>query len=99
MGRDTRYSSATKPLDAETLAASVRKTRRILTVEEHTVLGGLAGAVAEALARLEPVRMDAVGLEDCFAESGDYLKLLDKYGISAQHIEQRARRLVASSRS
>lgn len=86
--------STLKPLDVEALAVSARKTRRVLTVEEHTVLGGLGGAVAEALAQLEPVRMDFLGLEDCFAESGDYIKLLAKYGISAQHIERRARRLI-----
>ncbi len=86
-----------KPLDVETLAASARKTGRVLTVEEHTVCGGLGSAVAEALARHAPVRIDMVGLEDCFAESGDYLKLLAKYGISAQHIERRARALVNSS--
>ena len=87
-----------KPLDVAALAASVRKTGRILTVEEHTVLGGLGSAVAETLARHEPVRMDCVGLEDCFAESGDYMKLLAKYGISAEHIEHRARRLLSTSR-
>jgi transketolase C-terminal domain/subunit len=42
--------------------------------------------------------MDMVGLEDCFAESGDYLKLLAKYGLSAAHIERRARALLAASR-
>jgi transketolase len=84
-----------KPLDVATLAVSARKTGRVLTVEEHTIHGGLGSAVAEALARDTPVRADFVGLEDCFAESGDYLKLLAKYGLSAEHIEQRARRLVA----
>lgn len=87
-----------KPLDVETLAASARRTGRVLTVEEHTIHGGLGSAVAEALARDTPTRTDFLGLEDCFAESGDYLKLLAKYGISATHIEQRARRLASQSR-
>jgi len=86
-----------KPLDVDALAASARKTGRVLTVEEHTVQGGLGSAVAEALAQCQPVRMDLVGLEDCFAESGDYLKLLAKYGLSSTHIEQRARRLAGRS--
>lgn len=87
-----------KPLDADALAASARKTGRVLTVEEHTIQGGLGGAVAEALARHAPARIDMVGLEDCFAESGDYLKLLAKYGLSAEHIERKARALADSPR-
>jgi transketolase len=87
-----------KPLDVDALAASARKTGKVLTVEEHTVCGGLGSAVSEALARRAPARMDMVGLEDCFAESGDYLKLLAKYGLSAAHIERRARALLAASR-
>jgi transketolase len=87
-----------KPLDVETLAASARKTGRVITVEEHTVCGGLGSAVAEALGRHAPVPVDLLGLEDCFAESGDYLKLLAKYGLSAAHIERRARALVSASR-
>ncbi len=85
--------STLKPLDEAALLASTRKTGRVLTVEEHTVCGGLASAVAEATALHGPVLMDRVGLEDCFAESGDYMKLLAKYGISAEHIERRAARL------
>lgn len=88
--------STIKPLDIDTLAASARKTGRVLTVEEHTVCGGLAGAVAEALALRAPVPMDAIGIEDRFAESGDYMDLLAKYGISASAIEARARRLAGS---
>jgi len=86
-----------KPLDVDALLASARKTGRVLTVEEHTIHGGLGSAVAEALGRHAPARLDMVGLEDCFAESGDYLKLLDKYGISAAHIARRARRLVGQA--
>ncbi len=86
--------STIKPMDGATLAASVRKTGRILTVEEHTIRGGLGGAVAEALGRLAPARMRFIGIEDRFPESGDYMQLLAKYGISAAHIEEAARALV-----
>ena len=86
--------STVKPLDRATLFESARKTRRVLTVEEHTVIGGLAGAVAEALGRHVPTRMDSVGLQDCFAESGPYTELLAKYGISTDEIVRRAQRLV-----
>jgi transketolase len=86
--------STLKPLDAETLAASARKTGCVVSVEEHSVVGGLGGAVAESLARTAPVRMEFIGVQDRFAESGDYLPLLEKYGISTAHIVETALRLV-----
>jgi len=97
IGVDLLEVATLKPLDVEALVVSVRKTGCVLTVEEHTVVGGLGSAVAEALGRHAPVRMDFIGLEDCFAESGDYMKLLAKYGISAAQIERRARALVTPS--
>ena len=86
--------STIKPLDEEALAASARKTGRVLTVEEHSVRGGLGSAVAEVLARLAPARMEFIGVEDSFAESGEYMALLAKYGLSADDIEREARRMV-----
>jgi transketolase len=86
--------STLKPLDQTTLVESAQKTRRVLTVEEHSVIGGLAGAVAEVLGRHAPTRMDSVGLQDCFAESGPYTELLAKYGISTNEIVLRAQHLV-----
>jgi transketolase len=86
--------STLKPMDAPALIASARKTGRVLTVEEHSVCGGLGGAVAEVLARHAPVRMDFIGLEDKFAESGEYIRLMRKCGISADAIEAKARALV-----
>jgi len=62
--------STLKPIDAAALAASARKTGRVLTVEEHTLCGRLAGAVAEVLCRLAPVRIDSIGVEDKSPESG-----------------------------
>ncbi|MSU69849.1 MAG: 1-deoxy-D-xylulose-5-phosphate synthase [Opitutaceae bacterium] len=86
--------STLKPMDAEALVASVRRTGRVLTVEEHSVIGGLGSAVAECLARRHPVPMDFIGVQDRFTESGDYLQLLGKYGISTAHIVEKARRLL-----
>lgn len=83
-----------KPIDAQALAASAAKTGRVLAVEEHTVEGGFGGAVAEVLAARAPARMDFIGVEDRFAESGDYVPLMEKYGISAAHIERRARAII-----
>jgi transketolase len=89
--------STIKPLDVEGLAASARKTRRVLTVEEHTIHGGLSSAVAEALAQSAPAAMRMIGIQDTFTESGDYSALLRKYGISADHIETGAMQLVEAN--
>ena len=83
-----------KPLDEPALLASVEKTRAAVTIEEHSVLGGLGGAVAEVLASSCPVPLRRVGLRDCFAETGPYLDLLDRYGMSVEDIVSAAREAV-----
>jgi transketolase len=87
-----------KPIDADLLDACARETGAIVTVEEHNVLGGLGGAVAEVLAQRRPVPMECVGIEDTFAESGDYEALLAKYGLSAAAIAAKARRVLERKR-
>jgi transketolase len=83
-----------KPIDAEALVISARKTGKVLTIEEHTVHGGLGGAVAEVLSQRAPTRMRMIGIEDRFTESGAYDALLRKYGISVDRIESEAMRLL-----
>jgi transketolase len=83
-----------KPLDVATLEQSVRKTGRVVTVEEHNIIGGLAGAVAECLGERWPAPIERVGVQDCFAESGDYTALLEKYGLSVPHIVAACRRVL-----
>ncbi len=85
--------STIKPIDAEALVASARKTGKVLTVEEHNIHGGLGSAVAEVLSRRAPARMSMIGIEDTFTESGAYDALLRKYGISVERIESEALRL------
>lgn len=86
--------SSIKPLDEEALVASVRKTGKILTVEEHSVRGGMGSAVAETLARLAPASMEFIGIQDTFSESGEYMALMAKYGISADNIARKGRCMV-----
>jgi transketolase len=86
-----------KPVDADGLVESARKTGCILTVEEHTVVGGVGSAVAEAVSARCPVLIERLGIQDCFGESGDYMAMLEKYGISARHIENRAEALAHRS--
>jgi transketolase len=78
--------STIKPLDEDTLLHSVKKTKRILTVEEHSVIGGLGGAVSEVLMKKYPVIGDIIGINDTFTETGGYNELLEKYGISTDEI-------------
>lgn len=75
-----------KPLDVEALVKSVKKTGRLVTVEDHQIIGGLGGAIAEALAEEHPVPMVRVGMQDTFGESGDPEELLAKYGMDANAI-------------
>ncbi|MGC9347492.1 MAG: transketolase family protein [Anaerolineae bacterium] len=83
-----------KPLDQATLLQAAEETGAIVTAESNTILGGLGSAVAELLVEHHPIPMERIGLRDTFAESGPYLELLKKYGMSASHIAQAVERVV-----
>lgn len=87
-----------KPLDRELVARCAAETGTLVTVEEHSVIGGLGGAVAEALVEDEPAPLERVGLADTFAESGPYDALMDKYGLSVDEISAAAQRAIARKR-
>jgi transketolase len=72
-----------KPLDTELLLRSAEKTRRVVTLEDHQISGGLGSAAAEVLGENLPTPMRRIGLRDTFAESGEYRLLLKKYGMDA----------------
>lgn len=82
-----------KPLDKETIHDSALKTRKVLVVEEHQVIGGLGSAVSELLIQHLPVATKLMGVNDTFGESGTRDQLLEKYGLSAVHIEMEAKKL------
>ncbi len=75
-----------KPLDTETVAAAARETGAIVTVEEHTVIGGLGGAVAEVVVQTHPVPMRFVGIQDRFGTSGDPAQLLSAFHLMPEDI-------------
>ena len=79
-----------KPLDKEMIVSCAKETGAIVTVEEHSILGGLGGAVAEVLVENCPVPMVRVGLKDVFGESGKPDELLVKYGLTAEEIAKAA---------
>ena len=87
-----------KPLDAEAVVTAATRTGLVLTTEEHTIVGGLGGAVAEVLAEHAPTRMRRHGLHDGFGESGPNEALLDKYGLSPTHVATAIRDALAESR-
>jgi transketolase len=77
-----------KPLDVEAIVAGAERTGRVITVEEHTIMGGLGGAVAEVLSEHRPTRVDRIGLRDLYPESGPNDALLDLYGLSASRVAE-----------
>jgi transketolase len=79
-----------KPLDVEAVVKAARETGAIVTAEEHSIIGGLGGAVAEALSETCPVPVKRVGIADRFAESGPYDALLERYGMGVDHIVKAA---------
>lgn len=84
-----------KPLDTACVLASVRKTGRVLTCEEHQLNGGLGDAVANFLVRNYPVPMEMVGVDDRFGQSGTPQDLLDHYGLNVPGIVAKAEALLA----
>ncbi len=83
-----------KPLDGKTILASVRKTRAVVTVEEHQIMGGMGSAVCELLARQFPVPVEMIGMPDSFGESGEPAELLEKYGMSEKAIVRAVKRVL-----
>lgn len=81
-----------KPFDETTLVRSVKKTGCCVTVEEHQVIGGLAGAVSETLGRAYPAPIENVGMPNSFGESGEPNELLEKYGMKAADIVKAVKR-------
>ena len=75
-----------KPLDKDLVLKAAKKTGKIVTVEEHSVIGGLGGAVCEALCDSEPVPVKRIGMNDVFGESGPAAALLEKYGLDGKGV-------------
>jgi transketolase len=83
-----------KPLDEEIVIKAAKETNGIVTVEEHSIIGGLGSAVAECLAKNNPARMEMVGIKDTFAETGPYEALLEKYILSDHAIVRSCKKLL-----
>jgi transketolase len=82
------HLSTIKPLDAAGVLTSVKKTGRALSVEEHSVIGGLGGALAELLSTEMPVSLQRMGVPDAFGTSGTSEELLEHFSLTPRHIAQ-----------
>ena len=83
-----------KPIDVAAIVDAAERTDLVITVEEHSVIGGLGGAVAETLAEHRPTRVLRVGLQDVFGQSGSNADLLEIYGLSAARVAEQVVELV-----
>jgi transketolase len=88
-----------KPIDVAAIVAAAERTGLVVTAEEHNIIGGLGGAVAEVLGENRPTPMKRVGIADVYGESAADDDLLQKYGLTAGHIAQAARSLLERRRS
>ena len=84
-----------KPLDDKGILEAVAQTKAVITVEDHQIMGGLGGAIAEVLAKNNPTPMEFIGLQDTFAESGKPDELLTKYKMDAPAIVEAAKKVIS----
>ena len=83
-----------KPLDTDLVAASAKKTGKVVTVEEHSIIGGLGGAVCEALSENAPTKVMRIGVNDRFGESGPGAALIKVFGLDAESIAEKVKGFV-----
>lgn len=83
-----------KPLDEDLIVTAAKETGKVVTVEEHSVIGGLGGAVCECLSEKAPVPVKRIGVNDVFGESGPAVALLEKYGLDAEGIYKQVKEFV-----
>ncbi|MBA4701443.1 MAG: transketolase family protein [Ruminococcus sp.] len=80
-----------KPLDEELIIAAAKETGKVVTVEEHSVIGGLGSAVCDALAQHAPTKVMKIGINDTYGESGPAVELVEKYGLGVDGIYEKVK--------
>lgn len=78
-----------KPIDSDTIISSAKKTNRVFTIENHSVIGGLGSAVCEVLSENYPVKITRIGINDQFGQSGTAKELMNYYGLSAEKLTEK----------
>lgn len=77
-----------KPVDAQTLVKSAKKTNHVITIENHSIIGGLGSAVCETLCENYPVKVKRIGINDQFGQSGEQRELMNFYGLTGEKLAQ-----------
>jgi len=88
-------SHTIKPLDRKTIVDAAKEAKAVVTVEEHNILGGLGGAVAEVLSEECPVPIEFIGMKDTFGESGNPDELIEKYEMGVQDIKKAVKKVIS----
>lgn len=83
-----------KPLDEELIVTAAKETGKVVTIEEHSVIGGLGSAVCDVLSEKAPTKVMKIGVNDVFGESGPALVLIKKYGLDAESIYEKVKAFV-----
>lgn len=86
--------ASVKPIDEAAITEEAKRCGAIVTAEDHSILAGLGGAVAEVLTSNYPVPQERIGVKDTFAESAKPAELLEKYGLSARHIADSCEKVI-----
>ena len=96
MGIDVELISlpVVKPLDSATILNSVRKTKKVVTIEDHSVIGGIGSVISELLSEQMPTKLLRIGTQDCFGQSGSIKNLLACYGLDAESIVKKVREFI-----
>ena len=83
-----------KPIDEEAIIKAAKETKGIITVEEHSVIGGLGSAVCDVLCTKYPAKVDKIGVQDRFGQSGKPDELLEEYGLTAENIVKHVKKML-----
>ena len=84
-----------KPLDEDVIVESAKKTGKVITVEEHSIIGGLGSAVCDCLSAKYPVSVSKIGVEDVYGHSGPAVELLKEFGLDAEGIYNKIKKIMA----
>ncbi len=87
--------STIKPIDEDIIIKAAKETKGIVTVEEHSIIGGLGSAVTEVVSENAPTYVERIGTMDVFGESGDGNELLEKYGLNAKNIIDKSKKILS----
>ena len=75
-----------KPIDSEMIVKCAKETKKLISIEEHSIIGGLGSAIAEVLTEKYPAKLIRMGIQDCFGKSGNALELLKHFGLTSEEI-------------